>query len=187
MARWVVPRLLPAYALFRWDRLILPQEGAGEPKSLVLAGDFRFGHLDPLDGPVFDLEVPVTRSTHALARWLMKEVHGIDIGRKPPERARSAKGPARSWRYRAWIRTLPCAVCGAEYGVEAAHTGADGGLRQKASDYSCVPLCSDHHTAAADSYHRLGREEFARRHDVDLKSLIRSLHHCWFAYSREVK
>jgi hypothetical protein len=43
-----------------------------------------------------------TVNNHQLRRWLMKEVHGIEIPRKSPRRA--VGGPPRSYTYRAWIR-----------------------------------------------------------------------------------
>jgi hypothetical protein len=76
-------------------------------------------------------------NSRQLNRWLMQEVHGETVGleRKPPRRATSSLGnkPARNWKYRAWIRSLPCASCGIEPAGEAAHTGsrwrhAPGGL-----------------------------------------------------------
>jgi hypothetical protein len=39
-----------------------------------------------------------------------------------------------------------------------AFTGSDGGMGQKASDYSCVPLCADCHN------HRAGKGTFERQH-----------------------
>ena len=84
---------------------------------------------------------------------LMYLVHGRKRARRSPRR-RNGRGPVRDYKYKAWIRTLPCAACGSSYGVEAAHTGSDGGMRQKSSDRSCVPLCHDCHQAAPVSYHR---------------------------------
>ena len=72
------------------------------------------------------------------SRQIYYSVHGAPAPRRSP-RAPRGRGPARSWRYRAWIRTLPCAACGHNRDIEAAHTGSDGGKAQKSSDYSCVP------------------------------------------------
>lgn len=47
--------------------------------------------------------------------------------------------------------------------LEAAHTGSDGGMSQKASDYTVIPLCTNCHTQAPDAYHRLGKSEWERR------------------------
>jgi hypothetical protein len=95
-------------------------------------------------------------------RWLYYQVHGRKPARSPQRAARQYSGPARNSKYKAWVRTLGCACCGSSYRVEAAHTGSDGGAKQKASDYSCIPLCWDCHQGAADSYHR-DREAFAAR------------------------
>lgn len=121
-----------------------------------------------------------------LGDWLMYRVHGKTVHPRKTRRTRARRGPARNWKYRAWIRTLPCLVCGREPS-EAAHTGSEGGLQLKASDYSCVPICMQCHTMAPDSYHRLGRVGFEAVHQVDCRELVRRLNHDWFAYSREVK
>ena len=87
--------------------------------------------------------------------WLYYAVHGTKPPRKAPRRRSSLRrGPVRDRNYLAWIRTLPCAHCGTSHGIEAAHTGSDGGMRLKASDTTCVPLCRECHQAAPVSYHR---------------------------------
>lgn len=86
------------------------------------------------------------------SRALFYAVHGVKPRRRSPRR--SSRGPARSWKFKAWVRTLACAGCGSTHDVEAAHTGADGGMGLKASDYSCIPLCGDCHTQAPHSHHR---------------------------------
>lgn len=127
------------------------------------------------------------KSNSALKKWLMREVHGIEVPRRPPQKASvlHPNKPARNWRYRAWIRTLPCAACGSDRNVEACHTGSDGGGSQKASDYSCVPLCTDCHTMGAGAYHRVGRADFERRNGLDLAALVKRLNRVWFLALRE--
>jgi hypothetical protein len=73
-----------------------------------------------------------------LRSYLAWAIHG----RKPPRRASSStrKGPPRDQAYLEWIREMPCLACGIEGRSEAAHTGQDGCMSMKASDYSCVPL-----------------------------------------------
>ena len=95
-----------------------------------------------------------------LMRYLRFSVHGETVHpRSPRRRPRTCRrGPVRDRKYLAWIRSLPCCHCGATRDVEAAHTGSDGGMRQKASDTSCVPLCHDCHQSAAVSYHRNRKE-----------------------------
>lgn len=100
---------------------------------------------------------------------LMFLIHGRKRKRRSPRR-RTGRGPIRDYKYKAWIRTLPCASCGSTYQVEAAHTGSDGGMRQKASDRSCVPLCHNCHQAHPVSYHR-NREDMG----IDFPALVARL------------
>jgi hypothetical protein len=82
--------------------------------------------------------------------------------------------PVRNRHYLAWIRTLPCIVCGVRRGIEASHTGPHG-LGQKSSDYSTIPLCIKHHRTGNDSYHRLGPRGFCDRHGVDIRAIVARL------------
>ena len=82
--------------------------------------------------------------------------------------------PTRNLKYLAWIRTLPCLICGRTGGVEAAHTGPHG-MAQKSADTSAVPLCARHHRTGRDSYHKLGARAFERRHGVDLRAVVERL------------
>jgi hypothetical protein len=114
-------------------------------------------------------------------RWLYREVHGRKPARPTPT-AQHQGGPARSSRYRAWVRSLPCAACGTMEGVEAAHTGSDGGAAQKASDYSCIPLCSDCHQFAAGAYHRdraCCEQRIVEFNGVTIIELVESLNRTW--------
>src|SRR5260370_17423210 len=87
-------------------------------------------------------------------------------GRKPQRRATSPtrKGPPRDPAYLLWIRGMACIACQVEGRSEAAHTGTDGGMSQKASDYSCVPLCAHCHTQAPGAYHQVGKRVFHAPH-----------------------
>ena len=82
--------------------------------------------------------------------------------------------PARDQRYLAWIRSLPCVVCGITRGIEAAHTGPHG-LGQKSPDTSAIPLCVKHHRTGKDSYHRLGPRTFSDVHNLDIAGIVRRL------------
>lgn len=82
--------------------------------------------------------------------------------------------PPRSKAYLAWIRSLPCIICGEVRGIEASHTGPHG-LGQKSSDYSAIPLCSKHHRTGNDSYHKLGPRRFSEVHGVDLRAIAARL------------
>jgi len=113
--------------------------------------------------------------------WLYREVNGEAPPRKPIKRASTlSRKPARNWKYRAWIRTLPCACCGLEPAGEAAHTGNDGGMGMKASDYSVVPLCVNCHTQGPGAYHRIGKQAFELAHNVCFKDLVKRLNRIWF-------
>ena len=82
--------------------------------------------------------------------------------------------PPRDAQYLAWIRTLPCAVCGSTLWIEASHTGPHG-LSQKSSDYSAIPLCPKHHRTGSDSYHRLGPRKFAAAHNLEIRAIVSRL------------
>jgi len=79
--------------------------------------------------------------------------------------------PQRNSQYLAWIRTLPCVVCGTDRGIEASHTGPHG-LGQKSSDYSAIPLCIKHHRTGRDSYHKLGPRRFSAVHNIDIRAIV---------------
>src|SRR5690242_2933110 len=99
---------------------------------------------------------------------------------RPPRRRAFNRGPARNEDYKTFIRRQRCCVCG-RLPSEAAHTGMDGGMSQKASDYSCVPLCNVCHTAGGKSYHRIGRKEFERLHRIDFDVIVEGLFTEWSA------
>ncbi len=82
--------------------------------------------------------------------------------------------PTRNLRYLAWIRTLPCLICGRTTGVEAAHTGPHG-MAQKLPDTSAIPLCARHHRTGRDSYHKLGPRAFERHHQLDIRAIVSHL------------
>jgi hypothetical protein len=105
----------------------------------------------------------------------------------PPRRAArraNPRKPARAWKYRAWIGTLPCAACGSEADVQAAHT-VNNGMASKGSDYSCVPLCPSCHHEYDNGLR--SKELFEADHNLSMASLRTRLNHDWFAYSQEVK
>lgn len=85
--------------------------------------------------------------------------------------------PARDKKYLAWIRTLECIVCN-RLEVEAHHTGPHG-MGQKASDYTCIPLCADHHTMGADAYHRIGRKRWEEMTGRAVAEIVERLNGRW--------
>jgi len=82
--------------------------------------------------------------------------------------------PTRDSRYLAWVRTLPCVICGFTRGIEASHTGLRG-LGQKSADTSAIPLCVPHHRTGKDSYHKLGARKFAQVHNLDIPGIVERL------------
>lgn len=82
--------------------------------------------------------------------------------------------PARNEAYRRWIKRFPCLACGSTRMVDPAHTGPHG-ISQKASDYSCIPLCRTCH----DAFDRAPRQ-FATERDWDMASIIQFWNHLWF-------
>lgn len=110
----------------------------------------------------------------SVIRYLQYAVNGRRARfRKPPRKSKN--GPPRDYRYRAWIRTLPSAVSG-QAGCEAAHTGTGGGMRQKASDYSCIPLIPEEHL----EYHTIGKKDFYLKYGLDVEGLVKRLNDLWF-------
>ena len=82
----------------------------------------------------------------------------------------------RDKAYRHWVASLECVVCRSNLPCAAHHVPekGKGSKGAKVSDYRCLPLChpsvgrEGHHM----EYHRVGRETFARTHDLDLEVLI---------------
>jgi hypothetical protein len=108
----------------------------------------------------------------------------VVLGPKLPHRERIGprsgpprKGPARDEDYKEWIRTL--SACGRPAPSEAAHTGLDGGLSMKASDCSCVPLCSDCHARGPLAYHLIGKRAFERVNGLRFAAIAARLRREW--------
>jgi hypothetical protein len=106
-----------------------------------------------------------------LARYLTFMIWGTR--EKNPRRRKQRRGPCRDPKYRAFVRTFPCA-CGCGRGPsQAAHTGSDGGTSQKSSDRSCIPLYWECHREF-DNGLRSG-SLFLQDHAIDLPHLVRDL------------
>jgi hypothetical protein len=90
------------------------------------------------------------------------------------ERRKARRGPLRSWKYKAWIRTQPSVVSGL-MGCEAAHTGSDGGTSMKANDFTCAPLTLEEHL----EYHRIGRAAFELLHGLNFGVTVERLNREW--------
>ncbi len=131
---------------------------------------------------------PLPPQTMLTGKRLEDYLAYVVLGRKLPQRERIGprsgpprRGPARDEDYKDWIRSLACCACGVEGRSEAAHTGMDGGLSMKASDYSCVPLCADCHTRSPLAYHRIGKRAFERVRGLRCARIAAELRRAWWA------
>lgn len=103
----------------------------------------------------------------------------------PARRKRHQKfGPNRSANYLGWIRKRACCVCSRNPPSEASHHGRRG-MGQKASDFSCVPLCTTHHREW-HTYGHFTRIGLNTHVDAELHVLrtALALHDEWFRMER---
>jgi hypothetical protein len=119
--------------------------------------------------------------SYAIRRYLAWKIWGRTI---PRETRKPRRWPKRDLKYRAWIRTFPCAACGSTREIEAAHTGDDGGISMNASDFSCVPLCAPCHQHGQDAYHRIGRRAFEQLNGIDFAKLATGFRERWESRTR---
>ena len=82
---------------------------------------------------------------------------GPRIPRAAP-RNKAKPNDRRRLEHLAFVRQLPCVVCGKAAPSEAAHvrSGSDGGTGMKPSDRYSVPLCADCHVLQ----HQFGEQRF---------------------------
>lgn len=83
--------------------------------------------------------------------------------------------PFRSPKYRKWILTLPCVVCG----IPSAHAHHEqapghGTMGGKCGDDRCLPLCACHH----DERHRKGRSVW-KRWGIEPERIIKRIWGVW--------
>jgi hypothetical protein len=52
-------------------------------------------------------------------------------------------------------------------------------MKQKPSDFSCVPLCPDCHQFAAGAYHRIGKAAFEETRGISFRSIVAELNQEW--------
>ena len=57
----------------------------------------------------------------------------------------------------------------------------------KASDYSCVPLCSDCHRQAPGAYHRVGKRVFEERRGLSFVRIMEQLNREYRHSARELR
>lgn len=82
--------------------------------------------------------------------------------------------PPRSKAYLAFVRAMPCCVCGARPPSEAAH-GDVHALSVKGSDLEALPLCGVCHRTGRFAQHKVGWRRFAEVWELDLAGLRASL------------
>jgi len=89
-----------------------------------------------------------------------------------------AKRPA----HLAFIRRLPCAVCGVMFEVEAAHVrfndaarGKLQALGQKPDDRWTAPLCAYHHRTGPGAQHSGNERAFWEKQGIDVLALCERL------------
>ena len=95
----------------------------------------------------------------------------LQLRRRPVERSGILRGPKRDWpQHRRFIRSRRCCVpvCFGRR-IECAHvrTAANAGIAVKPPDWSCVPLCAEHHR----EQHQIGVESFESKYRIDLTAI----------------
>lgn len=73
--------------------------------------------------------------------------------------------------YRAFVRRYGCVIC--EHPAEAHHALGYRGMATKPSDYTCVPLCRDHH----NELHRTSTLHMEEKYDVRFLETAFNLFH----------
>ena len=85
------------------------------------------------------------------------------------------KSRFRSRRYRQYVASLGCVICGAD--AQAAHVRIGHyAMGLKPSDDRVVPLCPYHHTDGPDAQHKSNEQDWWQRQGIDplkLAQLIR--------------
>ncbi len=92
-------------------------------------------------------------------------------------RGKPRRGRVIDRLYKAWIATLPCAVCGA-WPVEVAHVGVRG-LSQLCSDRETIPLCHTHHQDAKLGVHGQLGKSWWDHFGIDRDALLIALQHAY--------
>lgn len=78
-------------------------------------------------------------------------------------------------KYKAWIRRLPCLLCGGESEPHHIPQEGHGVMARKTDDLRAIPLCHSHHM----QYHRYGRESFQNYYNLDYEYVIQELNRIW--------
>lgn len=79
------------------------------------------------------------------------------------------KGKRCDNEYEKFIRSKQCIICGKKP-VDLHHC-----WHRRSDVFSGTPLCREHHTSGADSYHALEHEAFEKRHNIVMLEVIYEL------------
>jgi hypothetical protein len=99
----------------------------------------------------------------------MRQAYQID-----PRPLLQSRKPVRNLAYRRFIASQPCAVCGQNWKIEAAHTGPHG-LKQKACDLKCIPLCESDHQTGKYALDKIGSEAFEQHWGISIPKTIQTM------------
>ena len=130
------------------------------------------------------LEAP-DREARKIARAKARQKREKALVRSQGQRQPRERDPG----YLAFLRRLPCVVCGATRRIEAAHVRAGyssagwapTGMMQKPDDARAVPLCATCHREGPNAQHRANERQWWSGHGIDPPDLCRALHSAYLA------
>ena len=84
------------------------------------------------------------------------------------------ENPVRSEKYRRIVAALPCAHCGQQGWIQAAHADEGKGMGIKSDDRTCYPACVQCHALLGSSgtYNREERRAFESRYGRETRAKI---------------
>lgn len=95
--------------------------------------------------------------------------------------------------YLAWIRTLPCTICGDNTSTEAAHYRSNDARffkvnpgKDKPDDIWVLPLCGKHHQHTNDAQHQHDEDVWWKSHGIDAPVLCLALYTLCFLRDRDI-
>ncbi len=93
-------------------------------------------------------EKALAAMVHDLGQELVDKAVGTWLAKSHRERPRlfweKPDKPARAAHYLAFVRQLPCCICGAPEPSDPHHVGKHA-MGRKTDDYRCVPVCRNCH------------------------------------------
>lgn len=133
----------------------------------------------------------INKSKTAKKRTAAKKSKSDRARRNEIKREANGQPPLKDEAYKSFIRSLPCLCCEIldnrqASPSEAAHIGEVRGLRQKAPDNTCVPLCRGHHKGGPLAHHDLGKLFFPTWR-IDREETIRKYQRLYAAHVRKQK